>query len=80
MLSGENWFIGSLFDGSEPSTGGPCVVNCTNSRGRGLYSFHSSVANVLHADGSVRSLNASINHCTFAFMVTKKKGEVIPNF
>jgi prepilin-type N-terminal cleavage/methylation domain-containing protein/prepilin-type processing-associated H-X9-DG protein len=79
-LSGENWFIGSLFDGTEPARGGPCVVNCTNSRGRGLYSFHSGVANVLLADGSVRTLNASINHCTFAFLVTKKKGEVVPNF
>jgi prepilin-type N-terminal cleavage/methylation domain-containing protein/prepilin-type processing-associated H-X9-DG protein len=79
-LSGENWFIGSLFDGTEPATGGPCVVNCTNSRGRGLYSFHTGAANVLFGDGSVRSLNSSINHCTFAFMVTKKKGEVIPNF
>jgi len=79
-LSGENWFIGSLFDGTEPSAGGPCVVNCTNSRGRGLYSFHTSVANILMGDGSVRSLNASINQCTFAFLVTKKKGEVVPNF
>jgi prepilin-type N-terminal cleavage/methylation domain-containing protein/prepilin-type processing-associated H-X9-DG protein len=79
-LSGENWFIGSLFDGSEPANGGPCVVNCTNSRGRGLYSFHTSAANVVLADGSVRSISASINHCTFAFLVTKKKGEVIPDY
>lgn len=79
-LSGENWFIGSLFDGTEPANGGPCVVNCTNSRGRGLYSFHTGVANILLADGSVRSLNSSISHCTFAFLVTKKKGEVVPNY
>ena len=79
-LSGENWFIGSLFDGSEPANGGPCVVNCTNQRGRGLYSFHTSAANVLLADGSVRSISSSINHCTFAFLVTKKKGEVVPNY
>jgi prepilin-type processing-associated H-X9-DG protein len=79
-LSGENWFIGTLFDGSEPATGGPCVVNCNNRRGRGLYSFHTNVANVLLADGSVRSINQSINHCTFAFLVTKKKGEVVPNY
>jgi prepilin-type N-terminal cleavage/methylation domain-containing protein/prepilin-type processing-associated H-X9-DG protein len=78
-LSGENWFIGSLFDGTEPSTGGPCVVNCTNSRGRGLYSFHTNAANVVMADGSVRSLSSSLNHCTFAFMVTKKKGDIVPN-
>jgi prepilin-type processing-associated H-X9-DG protein len=79
-LSGENWFVGSLFDGTEAPNGGPCVVNCTNSRGYGLYSFHTNVANVVFADGSVRSLNSSINQCTFAFLVTKKKGEVIPNY
>jgi prepilin-type N-terminal cleavage/methylation domain-containing protein/prepilin-type processing-associated H-X9-DG protein len=79
-LSGENWFIGSLFDGTEPPHGGPCVVNCTNSRGRGLYSFHSGVANVLLADGSVRSLSSSINQCTFSFLVTKKKGDIVPPY
>jgi len=79
-LSGENWFIGSLFDGTENANGGPCVVNCTNSRGYGLYSFHTGVANVLFADGSVRSLNASMNQCTFAFLVTKKKGDIVPNY
>jgi prepilin-type N-terminal cleavage/methylation domain-containing protein/prepilin-type processing-associated H-X9-DG protein len=79
-LSGENWFIGSLFDGTEPPHGGPCVVNCTNSRGRGLYAFHSGGANVLLADGSVRSLSSSINQCTFAFLVTKKKGDIVPDY
>jgi prepilin-type N-terminal cleavage/methylation domain-containing protein len=79
-LNGENWFTGSLFDGTETSNGGPCVINCTNSRGYGLYSFHTSVANVVLADGSVRALNASINQCTFAFLVTKKKGDIVPNF
>jgi prepilin-type N-terminal cleavage/methylation domain-containing protein len=78
-LNGENWFVGSLFDGTETSTGGPCVVNCTNSRGYGLYSFHTQVANVVLADGSVRSLNSSINQCTFAYMVTKKKGDIVPD-
>jgi prepilin-type N-terminal cleavage/methylation domain-containing protein/prepilin-type processing-associated H-X9-DG protein len=78
VLSGENWFTGSLFDGT--GSNGPCVVNCTNERGRGLYSFHTSVANVLLADGSVRSLSSGISHCTFAFLVTKRKGEVIPNY
>jgi prepilin-type N-terminal cleavage/methylation domain-containing protein len=79
-LSGENWFVGSLFDGTEAANGGPCVVNCTNSRGYGLYSFHTSVANVVLADGSVRSLSQSINQCTFAFLVTKGKGDIVPNY
>jgi prepilin-type N-terminal cleavage/methylation domain-containing protein/prepilin-type processing-associated H-X9-DG protein len=80
-LNGENWFIGSLFDGTEPAHGGPCVVSCTNSRGRGLYSFHAAgVANVLLADGSVRSVSKSLNQCTFAFLVTKKKGDIVPDY
>jgi prepilin-type N-terminal cleavage/methylation domain-containing protein/prepilin-type processing-associated H-X9-DG protein len=79
-LNGENWFIGSQFDGVVPSTGGTCVVNCTNARGTGLYAFHTGGANILLADGSVRFIAASINHCTFAFLVTKGKGEVIPNY
>ena len=79
-LNGENWFIGSLFDGTEPANGGPCVVNCTNSRGRGLYSFHTGSANVLLGDGSVRPVNSNLNQCTFAFLVTKKKGDIVPNY
>jgi prepilin-type N-terminal cleavage/methylation domain-containing protein/prepilin-type processing-associated H-X9-DG protein len=79
-LNGENWFIGSLFDGTEPPHGGPCVVNCTNSRGRGLYSFHSGGANVVLADGSVRLVSSSLNQCTFAFLVTKKKGDIVPDY
>jgi prepilin-type N-terminal cleavage/methylation domain-containing protein/prepilin-type processing-associated H-X9-DG protein len=79
-LNGENWFIGSLFDGTEPAHGGPCVVNCTNSRGRGLYSFHTAAANILLADGSVRSVSSNLNQCTFAFLVTKKKGDIVPDY
>jgi prepilin-type processing-associated H-X9-DG protein len=74
-LNGECWFAGSLADGSGSS--GPCVLNCTNERGRGLYAFHSGGANVLLADGSVRFLSESVRNCTFAFMVTKAKGEVV---
>jgi prepilin-type N-terminal cleavage/methylation domain-containing protein/prepilin-type processing-associated H-X9-DG protein len=79
-LNGENWFIGSLFDGTEPAHGGPCVVNCTNSRGRGLYSFHTGAANILLADGSVRSVSSNLNQCTFAYLVTKKKGDIVPDY
>jgi prepilin-type N-terminal cleavage/methylation domain-containing protein/prepilin-type processing-associated H-X9-DG protein len=77
--NGENWLAGSLFDGTDPAGSGPCIVNCTNKTGRNLYSFHSSGVNVVQADGSVRHLSASITPKVVAFMVTKKKGEVIPN-
>ena len=73
-LNGECWFAGSLGDGT--GTNGPCVINCTNERGRGLYSFHSGGANILLADGSVRFIAEAVNNCTFAFLVTKKRGDM----
>jgi len=76
-FNGENWFAGSLYDGTGAQ--GPCLVNCTNLTGRGLYAFHSSGVNVVLADGSVRHISASITPKVVAFMVTKKKGEVIPS-
>jgi len=77
--NGENWLAGSLFDGTDPAGAGPCLINCTNKTGRGLYAFHTSGVNVVLADGSVRHLAASITPKVVAFMVTKKKGEVIPS-
>jgi prepilin-type N-terminal cleavage/methylation domain-containing protein/prepilin-type processing-associated H-X9-DG protein len=78
-FNGENWLAGSLFDGTDPGGAGPCIINCTNKTGRNLYSFHPSGVNVVLADGSVRHLSANINPKVVVFMVTKKKGEVIPN-
>ena len=40
----ENWVAGSLYDGS--GSAGPCVINCTNLSGRGIYSFHPQGCNV----------------------------------
>ena len=34
----ENWLSGSSADGS--LQGGPCLVNCSNDNGNGMYSFH----------------------------------------
>jgi len=77
--NGENWLAGSLFDGTDPASSGPCIINCTNKTGRNLYSFHPSGVNVVLGDGSVRHLSSGITPKIVAFMVTKKKGEVIPN-
>lgn len=63
---------GHNFDGTAP---GPCAVNCTNYRG--LYSFHSGVANVGFGDGSVRSLNEGLDILVFYALVTAKGGEGI---
>jgi prepilin-type N-terminal cleavage/methylation domain-containing protein/prepilin-type processing-associated H-X9-DG protein len=74
-INGECWFAGSLADGT--GSNGPCVINCTNKRGRNLYAFHTGGANALFTDGSVRFLSASMKNCTFAFMVTRAKGDIV---
>ena len=74
-LNGECWFAGSLANGT--GTNGPCVINCTNDRGRGLYSFHTNGANALFSDGAVRFLSTTMNNCQFAFMVTAQKGDIV---
>jgi prepilin-type N-terminal cleavage/methylation domain-containing protein/prepilin-type processing-associated H-X9-DG protein len=74
-FNGENWFAGSQANGV--ASPGPCIINCTNESGRGLYSFHTNGAHVLLGDGSVRFLSQSTPARIVAFMVTRQKGEVI---
>jgi hypothetical protein len=74
-FNGENWFTGSLFDGT--GSAGPCLINCTNESGRGLYSFHTSGAMAVFGDGSVRFLSTGMQPRNVAFMVTRAKGEII---
>ncbi|MEQ9406840.1 MAG: DUF1559 domain-containing protein [Fuerstiella sp.] len=83
ILNGEHWIAGSLYDGTPPPfapNGGPCVINCTNARGGGLFSFHTSGSQTLMCDGAVRFLSASIDSHTFAGLVTRGKGEIIGEF
>jgi prepilin-type N-terminal cleavage/methylation domain-containing protein/prepilin-type processing-associated H-X9-DG protein len=68
------WGRGASPDGT--SFYGPCAVNCTNDRE--VYGFHSSGANAVLADGSVRLLSAQIKIRVFAGLVTRAGGEVIP--
>ena len=75
-LNGESWFNGSLYDGT--GTQGPCPINCTNLTTRGLYAFHTNGTNVTMGDGSVRFLSASIDPATFAYLITRSGGEVVP--
>jgi prepilin-type N-terminal cleavage/methylation domain-containing protein/prepilin-type processing-associated H-X9-DG protein len=82
--SGENWLSGS--DSTGVSTPGPCVIGCTNAQpgptpttAWGWYSFHTGGVNVLLADGSCRFLAASASPRTVIFMVTRAKGEILPN-
>ena len=58
---------------------GPCAINCNNLQGD-IYSFHTSGANVVFADGSVRFMRDSISITALAALVTKGGGEVVdPN-
>ncbi|MDX1962671.1 MAG: DUF1559 domain-containing protein [Pirellulales bacterium] len=79
---------GSSYDGK--SFPGPCAVNCTNGEDFGntfphpfygsegsseTYSFHTSGANIVFGDSSVRFLNSDINIREFAKFVTRASGE-----
>ena len=54
---------------------GPCALNCTNEHQ--VYSFHSSGANAVFADGSVHFLKAGMTIRVLAALVTRAGGEVI---
>ncbi|HTU91110.1 MAG TPA: DUF1559 domain-containing protein, partial [Gemmataceae bacterium] len=56
---------------------GPCAINCNNDWE--VYSNHTSGVNAVLGDGSVRFLQQSISPFTFAALVTRAGGEVIPS-
>jgi prepilin-type N-terminal cleavage/methylation domain-containing protein/prepilin-type processing-associated H-X9-DG protein len=64
-------------DGSNPdgSVPGPCPLNCSSNSE--IFGFHTGVANVAFADGSVHSLSNSMQLCVLAALVTRGGGEVI---
>jgi prepilin-type N-terminal cleavage/methylation domain-containing protein/prepilin-type processing-associated H-X9-DG protein len=78
--NGEHWPSGSSFDGNDPHTpagsSGPCLINCSNYNGRGLYSFHASGVNALLCDGSVRFLRQSMATRQVAFAITSQRGDL----
>ncbi|HEY8503845.1 MAG TPA: DUF1559 domain-containing protein, partial [Gemmataceae bacterium] len=79
--SGENWISGSDMSGTVSP--GPCLIGCTNaqpvgSTGRGLYSFHSTGAHILLADGSVRFLSSSVDPRVVAYLITRANGDIVP--
>ncbi|HTU92708.1 MAG TPA: DUF1559 domain-containing protein [Gemmataceae bacterium] len=66
---------GSTADGlSKP---GPCAINCNNDWE--IYSNHTGGVNAVMGDGSVIFLSQSISPVTFAALVTRGGGEVIPS-
>ncbi len=72
-INGENWYGGSLQDGTSP---GACLINCSNEYGKGMYSFHTGGANVGLADGSVRFLTKSTDPKTVVYFITAAKGDI----
>jgi len=79
--NGENWPEGSPFDGNLVGTdvpAGPCLINCSNLKGRGFFSFHTGGCNFLIADGSVRFFANSTPGAVLALMITPQDGMVVP--
>ena len=56
--------------------GGPCTINCNNSRG--VSGPHPGGAGVLFVDGSVHFLREGLDRDVFAGLVTRAGDEVIP--
>jgi prepilin-type N-terminal cleavage/methylation domain-containing protein/prepilin-type processing-associated H-X9-DG protein len=80
-LSGGPWSSRNLLwcrGASSDGTGffDRCAVNCTNDRE--VYSFHTTGANAVFADGSVHFLKATLDIQVFARLVTRAGGEVVP--
>jgi prepilin-type N-terminal cleavage/methylation domain-containing protein/prepilin-type processing-associated H-X9-DG protein len=80
-FNGENWLSGSPFDGNNPhypgvGDRGPCLINCSNYNGRGLYAFHTGGVNALMGDGSVRFLRESMATKQLAFAITSQRDDV----
>lgn len=57
---------------------GPKAVNCINNKE--IYAFHPGGAMILMADGSVRFLEDSVSLDLVLMILTRDRGEVIPNF
>ena len=69
-------------DCNNGSTGGACLINCSNvvySNGdvAGPYSFHVGGAHTLMADGSVRFVNQNMSTAVWAAQMTRQGGEVV---
>jgi prepilin-type N-terminal cleavage/methylation domain-containing protein/prepilin-type processing-associated H-X9-DG protein len=72
---------GLSFGGNYPSKTVPNSTNPLNTDGSGqIFGFHTSGANVLLADGSVRLLDSSIAPATLQALVTRANGDIVPKW
>lgn len=54
---------------------GPCAINCHNDGE--IYSFHTGIANVLFADGHIKSMSASTDIRLVARLITPRSREAV---
>lgn len=80
FLNGEHWYQGSLRDGTDGGSGGPCAINCSSARSTGFLSFHVGGAHFLLGDGAVRFISQNVDAYTFASLTTRAGGEVLGEF
>ncbi len=80
LFKGDTWISGRLFDGTDAGSGGPCAINCSNSRTAGMYSWHTGGAQVTLADGSARFISENVSAFVLASLITRGGGEVIGEF
>lgn len=80
VLNGEHWMQGSLYSGiTDPPVGGPCAINCTNSRGNCFHSFHPAGAHFVMADASTQFILETADPLAIAGRITRAKGEILPD-
>jgi prepilin-type N-terminal cleavage/methylation domain-containing protein len=67
-----------VITGIDPQTltsPGPCAVNCSNNQN--VYSFHPGIAQLLFADGGVRTIKSGTNINILVALTTRRGGEVV---
>jgi prepilin-type N-terminal cleavage/methylation domain-containing protein len=75
VANAEHWLCGSNTDGTGEDSG-PCLVNCTNQGGIGVYSFHGSGIHVVLCDASAQYISESISNNAFHQRLSVQGGSV----
>jgi prepilin-type N-terminal cleavage/methylation domain-containing protein/prepilin-type processing-associated H-X9-DG protein len=78
-IKNDEWLDGVLPGTADTngSAGGPCVVNCSNCGGAGIYAFHAGGGHALFADGSVHFVSANVDSALFGACITQAGSEPI---
>lgn len=76
---GANYFRGSFYDGTNVGSG-LCVLNCTNERLGGGYSFHPGSVTFLLADGSARAVSENTDTGVIGRVVSFADGQIVSEF